>query len=136
MADENKAEFDFDFIARSLGLWPIEDGEAAINASAIVAIERIGYLPEKDWTDGDPTRWKLIMNYDNEFILTNADMAELERRIKSRIELAKAERKEAIEADMRSQVEAQAKAVAELNSRVSQGGVIVGGRPGGRFRQQ
>lgn len=113
MADEKKPNFEF--IAQSLGLWPIQNGAAAIQPGAIVAIKRINDLPVDALHHEQPyERWQLSMLDDNIFILTDADLADLERRI-------------------RDQIEKAARAQLQMQGGVS-GNMIVGGQHK-RFRQ-
>jgi hypothetical protein len=71
MPDENKATYDFEFIARSLGLWLIKGGAAAINPSAILAI------------DQTPDGAQVVMRDYREYSLSAEEMAEWESQIKS-----------------------------------------------------
>jgi hypothetical protein len=119
MADER---YDIEFITRSLGLLPI--GETA------VAITHIQELEKTD--DGG---WRLTMRDGESYDLTDEDLAAIERLIKSRQDIARAERKLSIESDVRSQLEAQVKAAAELQGSVQPGGVILGS-PRQRFKPQ
>jgi hypothetical protein len=126
MSEKNEGQnFDFDFITQALGLIPIQDGEAALNPSMITDVCR-----------DDEGAWAFSLQGGEVYLMDDAEMAELELTIRARAETAKALRKEALETDVRTQLEAHAKTVAELNAGLAQGGVIVGAPGNKRFRQQ
>jgi hypothetical protein len=114
--------YDIEFITRSLGLLPVGD--------TAVAIAHIGALEKLD--DGG---WRLVLINKSYYDLTEEDLVEMERRIRARHEIARAERRAAIEADVRAQLEAQVKAAAEMSGGVQPGGVILGA-PRQRFKPQ
>lgn len=106
--------FDFEFIASTLNLIPIQGGKAAISLTAITDIE----LDE----DGN---WAVGLQNDSEYTLSDEEMAEFEKALRQRIEDSKAKQKEAIKENLRMQAEA----VNELQGGVQQAtGVIVDGR--------
>ncbi|MBO0719202.1 MAG: hypothetical protein J2P41_00135 [Blastocatellia bacterium] len=113
-------KYDIEFITFSLGLVPISEGQVAINVSKILKIDRMG------------AEWRMTLDDDSVYALSEERMAELERTIRARKEAAKALEKE----NYKQTLKAQAEAVNELNAGVAAGGVILGGKPGGRFRQQ
>jgi hypothetical protein len=120
MASETK--YDIEFITRSLGLLPI--GSVAVSLTHIQELEKT-----------DDGGWRLTMRDGESYDLVDEDLAAIERLIKSRQEIARAERKQAIESDVRSQLEAQVKAAAELQGGVQPGGIILGS-PRQRFKPQ
>lgn len=118
MADENKPEYNLEFITQALGLLPIKGGQAAINIGALVDLEKLA--------TGD---WSLRVHGDTEYSLTEEDMAELQQTIRARAETAKLIQKETIKQNMKLQAEA----VAEMNRGVAPGVIVP---PHKRFRQQ
>lgn len=110
----SKEKYDFNFITLSLGLVPIQDGKAAINPSAITHLQ---------WNAAHGT-WEMGMHGGTTYVITVADMAELEETIKRRGEEAKIIQKEA----MRHQIVTQNEIIQELNRGV-QGALITGAVP-------
>lgn len=100
--------YDFEFITFALGLVPILNGEAAISLANIASIER----PE----EGDG--WILTLINDQEYTLTEEDMANLDRLLRDR----KAKRKDSIKDEYTAQMAAQA----ELQGNVAPAGNMVG----------
>lgn len=122
----NPSGYDFEFITQSLGLVPIQDREAAINPQMLTDICRAD----------DNEGWIFSLEGGESYILTDEEMIDLENIIRARAESVKAMRKEALESDVRTQLEAHAKTVAELNAGLQAGGgIIVNTQPNKRFRQ-
>jgi len=112
--------YDFEFITSTLNLIPICSGQAAINAGAIIDIE-------KDEFENATISLHGGESYD----LTSVEMAEFERTLKHQIEKTKAKAKEV----MRDQIKMQMEIGAELQGSV-QPGMIVGAPTGKRWRPQ
>jgi hypothetical protein len=103
--------YDFEFLTFVLGLVPICNGEAAISLGNIASLAKAE----------EGAGWLLTLINDEEFELSENDMANLERLLKDR----KARRKDAIKDEIAAQFHAQA----ELQGGVQQAsGVIVNSR--------
>lgn len=118
-----KLDFDFDYITLGLGLTRVDDTRA-INPADIESIKR-----------ADSGVWVIKLRSASELYFEDSEMSELEKIIKAREERLRQMRKAAIDDEAKSQIEAQAKALAEMSGVVAPGGVVVNAQPHKRFRQ-
>lgn len=101
-------EADFDFICLTFNLIPIHGGKAAIAPNAITDIERDGI-----------GRFTVRIHGGNEYVLNDAEMAELEFNIKLRQENAAILKRENYKAELLMQFEVNQELLAEANNRVA-----------------
>ena len=129
MSENNKSElivaesemipglaYDFDFITVTLNLIAIQGGSAAINLTMVSDIER-----------DENNDWVVTLENDQQYTLSDEEMAELEQNLRRRIEDNRARAKDA----MRDNARMQAEVMAEFQGNVQPGRIVgVGGRRG------
>jgi hypothetical protein len=122
---EEKTPYDYDlnYITASLGLVPLQEASAAINPNYITDIA----------LSDDGASWIFCIEGGESYMLDHEEMRELEQVIRARANEVRLARKAALQDEARSTLEAQAKALADLNSRVAPGDMVIGGNR--RFRQ-
>lgn len=119
---EETVEFDFDYITKTLGLIPIQDGVAAFNPGALTDI----------YYDCEDEVYIFTLHGGETYSLDDEEMAELETTIRDRQEAARQLQAENIRANLKAQMEA----MSDMRGAVAPGqGMILGSPNDKRFRQ-
>jgi hypothetical protein len=120
--EEQRPEFDFDYITSALGLIPIHNNTSAINPTAITDISY----------EADEDVWIFTLQGGETYGLDDEEMAEFEASIRARQEAARLAQVEAIKNNIRSQAEA----MADMRGNVTSAQGIITGNVGKAFKRQ